>query len=488
PSPHISYPDKTSDKWGILYRYCHYFCFTVEKQRFCGALDWTVRPKMTDIEGHLGLGNNRSSLLELVILSSEMISVFLTIGTLELPFLPMTGPGLNSMVIPLSLLGFLAKDSVPAEKSNTEMLDNPPSAGSQLLDFEHLRTFLSVTFEDVVVHFSLEELSSLSAAQRNLYREVTLETYRNLVSLGYHFSKPDIISRLEKEESRAMETDSSAVICQGESYDDPLKPHQGNQEKLLSPVTMIAPETLTQERSYGSDEFERCSNLSEQSEDPLGKDPQEGTTPGICTSPQSVSQENKHNRCEFCKRTFSTRVALRRHRRIHTGEKPFECKQCGEAFYLMPHLKRHQKTHSGRKPSGCKEGRKSSIQSANLCERVGIHSQEDYYECFQCGKAFTQNVHLSQHPKAHEAARVLPPWLSRSKTYFIRYQLKHDYVGERACQCCDCGKTFSQSAHLTQHYRTHAHKKPYQCQLCGKCFSRPSYLTQHYQLHSQGKY
>nr|XP_012320668.1 zinc finger imprinted 2 [Aotus nancymaae] len=101
--------------------------------------------------------------------------------------------------------GFLAKDSVPAEKSNTEMLDNPPSAGSQE----------SVTFEDVVVHFSLEELSSLSAAQRNLYREVTLETYRNLVSLGYHFSKPDIISRLEKEESRAMETDSSAVICQG---------------------------------------------------------------------------------------------------------------------------------------------------------------------------------------------------------------------------------------------------------------------------------
>lgn len=41
-----------------------------------------------------------------------------------------------------------------------------------------------MTFQDVFVDFSREELASLSTAQRTLYREAMLENYRNLVSLG----------------------------------------------------------------------------------------------------------------------------------------------------------------------------------------------------------------------------------------------------------------------------------------------------------------
>nr|XP_044989249.1 zinc finger imprinted 2 [Jaculus jaculus] len=349
---------------------------------------------------------------------------------------------------------------VKRETISPEMLDNLPSPSTKPKVISALENF-----EDVAVDFKPEELGCHSAPQKNPYWVVMPQNYENLVSVEYQSLKPNIISCLEEKPGAMEEEDSKAVMWKSEPSDDPLELHQENQQ---------------QEGSLGSDGVERSSDLTSLSENLPENDPQEGTMFDI-----SNRFQLPYLICKVCNRVFTSEVGLRKHESFHTGKRPFRCHLCDKGFFLMPHLNKHLRIHSGKKCSGANMRRNPSVpRGVAICGRVSTNLQEDGHECLKCGKAFVQDVHLVQHLKAHQVAESLPPQLPR-KTYSVRYQRKHDYVGERACQCCDCGKVFGNSSYLIHHYRTHAHKRPYQCRLCGKCFSLPSYLTQHYQLHSQ---
>jgi uncharacterized Zn-finger protein len=60
-----------------------------------------------------------------------------------------------------------------------------------------------------------------------------------------------------------------------------------------------------------------------------------GERPFVCDHPE-------------CGKSFTRNEELTRHRRIHTGIRPYSCIMCTKRFGRKDHLKKHERTHEKR--------------------------------------------------------------------------------------------------------------------------------------------
>lgn len=69
----------------------------------------------------------------------------------------------------------------------------------------------------------------------------------------------------------------------------------------------------------------------------------------------SISEESpKKYVCDVCLvASFSKSFSLKRHKMIHSGERPHKCEQCPKSFVQKTDLKRHETTHSDKKSFSC---------------------------------------------------------------------------------------------------------------------------------------
>ena len=90
---------------------------------------------------------------------------------------------------------------------------------------------------------------------------------------------------------------------------------------------------------------------------------------------RSLAKPKKHG-CDQCGQHYHYMSQLKKHQRIHTGEKPYGCDQCGQHFSEMSSLKNHQQIHTREKPYGCNHCGQHFSGMANLKRHQRIHTAE----------------------------------------------------------------------------------------------------------------
>ncbi|XP_068998341.1 zinc finger protein 721-like [Embiotoca jacksoni] len=194
--------------------------------------------------------------------------------------------------------------------------------------------------------------------------------------------------------------------------------------------------------------------------------------------------------CDICGKVFKYKFQLKKHHRVHTGEKPFLCNTCGKRFFHRSHLNRHVRTHTGEKPYSCDTCGKSFCQSWDLTLHVRTHTGEKPFACETCGKAFNQTSALYSHMRTHAggkkqyACQICDKKFNQSNNLMVHTRIHTD---EKPFLCKTCGKRFVQRSQLNSHARTHTGEKPYSCELCAKSFIHSYSLLCHLRTHTGEK-
>ncbi|XP_051689648.1 zinc finger protein 84 isoform X2 [Oryctolagus cuniculus] len=386
-----------------------------------------------------------------------------------------------------------------------------------------------IAFEDLAVYFTWEEWQKMNNAQKILYRDVMLETYSSLFSLGSCITKPDLIIKLEQgaepwmveeylneslpgqcahngqgnqaespgccshlwsELEVAMKRDDMNTTNQ-ESQDKNLNqgvlknsktsaPNRVELRKTLNLSSSHIPKLFIKKGNYSGLKPEEC-NVCHNSCLPSGPDQlQAGETFDATKVPWDCLQ--------FCE-------PLSQHHKIHNVKQPFEPIVQGKVFTEKMFCK-SERVHMEDicNKSTVTVGETTQIQKAyhensNLSMHQQTNTREKFYEYIRYVEPVIYQSHLVINQRLHIEKKPYTCKLCgksfSSKSCHTTHHSTH--IQENPNVCNECGETTYKKSDLITHQKIHTWKKPHECSECGKAFFQKSYLIAHQRIHTGEK-